>query len=164
MLPAWSAPESPFLSPCLAVNRSRGENQPCQCAVFMRNSMKTQVWAALAALGRAPSGQDHASATSPCSHAQPQETHSSSECPVPRTSSPLCRATVRQHSGMVLGQLPALPARCQGTGVLHISASIPGLTGELAGCLKLVKIAVMELQRGGRPDCKVPAQLLQKSS
>lgn len=52
---------------------------------------------------------------------------------------------------MVLGQLPALPAGCQATGVLHIPGSLLGLTGELTGRPKSVKIAVMELRGGGRP-------------
>lgn len=145
-----------LFSPCLEVS-SGGEDQPCQRAVFMGNSMKTRVQVALAAWGRAPAGPDHAPATSPCSHAQPQETWAGGECP-------LCGATMRQRSGMVPGRPPALPAGCQGAGVLRIPASIPGLVVNSQGAPKLVKIPVMELQRGGRPDCKAPAQLLQKAS
>jgi len=157
MLPVWAAPVSPCLSLPGSKQKQRRELALPACSFHVKQHENASVG------GSSSLGQAHAPATSPCSHAQPQETHSSSKLLVPRAGSPLFRATTRQHSGMVLGQLPALPAGCQGTGVPHTSASIAGPTAEPAECPKLVKIVVMELQRGGRADCKALVQLLQKT-
>lgn len=111
MLPAWSAPASPFLS--LPGSKQRQGREPALpvCSSPVKQHENTSS-GALAAWGRAPSGQDHAPATSPCSHAQPQETHSSGEWPVPRTSSPLCKATMREHS-LRDGAGPAASPACR---------------------------------------------------
>lgn len=106
MLPAWSAPVSPFLS-LPGGKQKQGENQPCQCAVLLWNSMKTQVqvlWQPGAGL---PRGK-----TMLLPPVLVLMHNLSGERPVPRTSSPLCKATMREHS-LRDGAGPAASPACR---------------------------------------------------